>query len=283
MPGEEPVAEVGADALVGGLAFGVELDGAVGFAGVEVEGEVFDDGYGVRIDADEDVGAGSERGARCVCRFERDVFADAAIGAEVFEVVAGEGAADRLVVFADDPVFAVDVEGVDDVALAGADAGGAALAGTAEDGALAVELLPAAEGGFDDDEVLVGDPELWLRGDYGAVLELGGLVLVEAKFGVADAFFGVDVAGMGFQVGGEEFFRLLIVLVVKGLAGGGEVQGGWASAPRQVAMSAKRMMAAVGCVLCVSVHVLSAPSLPHCASADEASEDCDRGQEGDPE
>ena len=186
------------------------------------------------IDADEDVGAGGEGGARCVCGLERDVVADAAVGAEVFEVVAGEGAADGLVVFADDPVFAVDVEGVDDVALAGADAGGAALAGSAEDGALAVELIPAAERGFDDDEVLVGDPELWLRGDDGAVLQLRGFVLVQAEFGVADAFFAVDVSGMGFQVGGEEFFRLLIVLVFKGLAGGEKLRRDRPSAPRRL-------------------------------------------------
>jgi len=117
-------------------------------------------------------------------------------------------------------VFAVHVEGVDDIALAGADAGGAALAGATEDGALAVELLPATEGGFDDDEVLVGEPELGLRGHDGAVLELGGFVLVEAKLGVADAFLGVDVAGMGFQVVSEELFRLLIVLVLEGFVRG---------------------------------------------------------------
>ena len=76
--------------------------------------------------------------------------------------------------------MAVDVEGVDDITFAGADTGGAALTGAAEDGALAVEFIPAAERGFHDDEVLVGEPELWLRGYYGAVLELGGFVLVEA-------------------------------------------------------------------------------------------------------
>src|ERR1700733_8959677 len=179
-PGEEPVDQVGADVLVAGFAFGVELDGAVGLAGVEVEGEVFDDGLGAGSGADEDVGVGVEGVAGGGCRFERDVLADAAIGAEGFEVVAGEGAAGGLVVFADDPVLSVQVEGVDDIALAGTDAGGAALAGTAEDGALAVKLIPAAEGGFYDDEVFVGEPELWLRGDDGAVLEFGGFVLVEA-------------------------------------------------------------------------------------------------------
>jgi hypothetical protein len=76
-------------------------------------------------------------------------------------------------------VFAVDIEGVDDIALAGGDVGGSALAGEAEDGAFAIEFVPAAEGGFDDDEVLVGDPELWLSSYDGAVLELGGFVLVK--------------------------------------------------------------------------------------------------------
>jgi len=66
-PAEEPVAEVGADVLVGGLAFGVELDGAVGFSGVEVQGEVFDDGDGAGFDADVDGGVGRECRARCVC------------------------------------------------------------------------------------------------------------------------------------------------------------------------------------------------------------------------
>ncbi len=203
---QEPAANVGADALVAGFALGIELDGSVGFAGVEVEGEVLDDGDGAGVDANEDVGAGGEGGARGVGGLEGDVLADAAVGAEALEVVAGEGAAGGLVVFADDPVIAVDVEGVDDVALAGGDVGGAALAGEAEDGALAIELVPAAESGFDDDEVFVGDPELGLGGDDGAVLELGGFVFVEAKLGVADAFFGIDAAGMRFQVGGEEIF-----------------------------------------------------------------------------
>ena len=152
----------------------------MGFAGVEVEGEVFDDGCGGGGGANADVGAGGEGGAGGVGGFEGDVLADAAVGGEGFEVVAGEGAADGLVVFADDPVLAVEVEGVDDIAFAGADAGGATLAGEAEDGSLAVEFVPAAEGGFYDDEVFVGEPELWLRGYDGAVLELGGFVLVEA-------------------------------------------------------------------------------------------------------
>ena len=42
--------------LVAGFALGVELDGAVGFAGVIVEGKVFDDGLGAGGGADEDVG-----------------------------------------------------------------------------------------------------------------------------------------------------------------------------------------------------------------------------------
>ena len=49
----------------------------------------------------------------------------------------------------------------------------------------------------------------------------------------------------------------------------------------QVAMSAERMRAAV--VAWTEVHGLPAPSLPHGVSADEASEDCDGGQQGDPE
>ncbi len=221
------MAEVGSDVLVGGFAFVVELEGAVEFAGVAVEGEVFDDGECAGVDADEDVGTGGEGGAGGVCGFEGDVLADAAVGAEVFEIVAGEGAADGFVVFADDPVFAADVEGVDDIALAGGDVGGSALAGKTEEGAFAVELVPAAEGGFNDDEVLVGDPELGLRGDDGAILELGGFVFVEAEFGVADAFFGVDVAGVGFEIGGEESFGLLKVLFDEGLVCGHELAWNW--------------------------------------------------------
>jgi len=63
----QPANEVGANALVGGLAFGVELDAAVGFSGVEVQGEVLDDGDGARIDADENVGVGLKCRAGCVC------------------------------------------------------------------------------------------------------------------------------------------------------------------------------------------------------------------------
>jgi len=206
--------------LVTWLALGVELDSAVGFAGVVVEGKVFDDGFGAGSGADDDVGVGTEGGAGGCGGFERDVLTDAAVGAKVFEVVAGERAADGLVVFADDPVFAADVEGVDYVAFAGGDVGGSALAGEAEDGALAIEFVPATEGGFDDDEILVGDPELGLSGDDSAVLELGGFVLVEAELGVADAFFGVDAAGMHFEVGGEEGFGLVVLLVGQGLVCG---------------------------------------------------------------
>ena len=54
----QPADEVGANAFVAGLAFGVELDGAVGFSSVEVESEVFDDRDGARSGADEDVGVG---------------------------------------------------------------------------------------------------------------------------------------------------------------------------------------------------------------------------------
>ncbi len=89
-------------------------------------------------------------------------------------------AADGLIVFAHDPVLAVDVEGVDDVALAAADAWGSALASTTEDGAFAVEFIPTAEGCFDDDQIFVGEPELRLSSDDGAVLELGGFVLMQA-------------------------------------------------------------------------------------------------------
>lgn len=171
-------------------------------------------------DADEDIGAGGEGAAGGLGGLEGDVVANAAVGAEVLEVVAGEGAADGLVVFADDPVLAADVEGVDDVAVAGIDAGGSAFAGAAEEGALAVEFAPAAEGGFDDDEVLVGDPELGLGEDHGAVLDLGGFILVQAELGVADAFFAVDVAGMGLDVVGEELLGALVLFGGEGLAGG---------------------------------------------------------------
>ena len=123
--------DVSTDTLVGGFAVRIELDGAVGFAGVVVEGEVLDDGEGGWVDADEDVGAGSEGSARCLGGLKRDVLADAAVGTKVLEVVAGERATDGLVVFAHDPVFAAHVEGVDDVAFARADAGCAALTGCA--------------------------------------------------------------------------------------------------------------------------------------------------------
>jgi len=115
-------------------------------------------------------------------------------------------------------VFAADVEGVDDVALARADTGGSALASTSEDGAFAVELVPTAESGFNDDQVLVGDPELGLSGDDLAILELGGFVLMQAELGVANALFGVDVSGVGLKVSGEEVLRLLIVPVGEGFA-----------------------------------------------------------------
>ena len=151
----------------------------MGFAGVEVEGEVLDGRGGGGGGADEDGGVGGEGGAGGFGGFEGDDFADAAVGGEGLEVVAGEGAAGGEVVFADDPVLVVKVEGVDDVGFAGGDVGGAALAGEAEDGALAIEFVPAVEGGFDDDEILVGDPELGLGVDDGAVLQLGGFVVVE--------------------------------------------------------------------------------------------------------
>ena len=218
--GSEPVEQVGADVFVGGLALGVKLYGAVGFAGVVVQGEVFDDGFGAGGDADKDIGAGGEGSAGCLGGLEGDVVADAAVGAKVLEVVAGEGAADGLVVLAHDPVFAVDVEGVDDVALAGIDAGSTSFAGSAEEGSFAIEFTPAAERGFDDDQVLVGDPELGLGRDDGAVLDFGSFVLVQAELGVADAFFGVDVAGMGFDVGGEELLGALVLPGGESLAGG---------------------------------------------------------------
>jgi len=180
-------------------------------------------------------------------------------------------------------MFAVHVEGVDDITFASTDVGGAALAGAAEDGAFAVEFVPAAEGGFDDDEVLVGEPELWLGGDDGAVLKLRGFVLMEAELGIADAFFGIDVSGMGFQVIGEEIFCLLIVLVREGFVRGEEFRR---NGPLGCAGCDERGEedGYDGCVVAwVEFHVLPAPSLPHGLSAHEGSEDCDRCQQGDPE
>ena len=49
--------------FVAGFALGIELDGAVGFAGVEVEGEVLDDGWRGGSGADVDVGVGGEGSA----------------------------------------------------------------------------------------------------------------------------------------------------------------------------------------------------------------------------
>ena len=121
-------------------------------------------------------------------------------------------------------MLVVDVEAIDDVALAGGDAGFVA-AGAAKDGALAVELVPAAEGSFNDDEVLMGEPHLGLFGDEFAVVQLGGFVVVQAEIGVGDALFCVDVVGVGFEVGGEEVFGLLVVLVFEGLVRGDEFGG----------------------------------------------------------
>ena len=82
-----------------------------------------------------------------------------------------------------------------DIALVRADARRATFAGCAEESALAVEFIPTTKRGFDDDQVLVGDPELGLSGDNGAVLQLRSFVLMQAEFGISDAFSVVLDAG----------------------------------------------------------------------------------------
>ena len=84
---------------------------------------------------------------------------------------------------------------------------------------------------------------------------------------------------MGFEVGGEEVFGLVVVLVFEGFVRGDEFGGdGSLRGAGGDACGEEE-----GCDGASQVHGLAAPSLPHGVAAEEASEDGDGGQQGDPE
>src|ERR1700744_3932188 len=194
------------DPFVAWFALWITCDRAVTFAAIPVQRElIICSVRRVGLRADEHI-------ARLECCFgggwgvERAAILGVAFGREAREVIPRLGAADGLVVFANNPAMAVDLECIDDVTLARADARGFPLARRTQDSTLALELIPTAQFRLDDDKVFVRNPILRLGSDDPAKVPLGRLELAQSKLSVRQAELCIDVCGVRRQVAAIEFF-----------------------------------------------------------------------------